>query len=70
MKTQGSFLVRSLLAIALAVVGVSSASAHYTHDKKGWYDENHHRHDFVTHNGHQGYWDKNNNSGVWAFIKI
>lgn len=62
-------LLRSSLAIVLASVGVGTASAHYTHDQKGWYDENHHRHDYVTHNGHKGYWDKNG-KGIWAFIRI
>jgi hypothetical protein len=69
MKSHQSFLVRSVLAVLLAVVGVSTASAHYTHDKKGWYDENHHRHDFSNYQGHRGYWDKNS-GGIWAFIRI
>jgi hypothetical protein len=67
--THHPLFLRSILAAALVIGSVGTVSAHYTHDSKGWYDENHHRHSFVTHNGHKGYWDKND-SGIWAFIRI
>jgi hypothetical protein len=69
MKSAHTLLLRSILAALLVAASAGVASAHYTHDKKGWYDENHHRHDYVTYHGHRGYWDKNS-GGVWAFIRI
>ncbi len=69
MKSIQPLFTRSLLVAVLVAAGFGTASAHYTHDKKGWYDENHHRHAFVTHNGHRGFWDKNDH-GIWAFISI
>jgi hypothetical protein len=69
MKFIHSTLVRSTLAAVFIAVSAGAASAHYTHDNRGWYDENHHRHDYVTYHGHKGYWDRND-SGIWAFIRI
>ena len=40
----------------------------YTHDNQGWYDEGHHRHDFITYRGQRGYWDYAN--GQQVFIQI
>ncbi len=64
-----SNIVRLLLAVALIAASAGFASAHYDHDKKGWYDEHHQRHDFTKYHGHRGYWDKDD-KGAKIFIRI
>jgi hypothetical protein len=38
------------------------------HDDKHWYDKSGHKHSFVKHNGHHGYWDTD--SGAKVFVNI
>ena len=59
----------SLLVAALVVASAGKSFAHYDHDDKGWIDEKHQHHPFVHHNGHRGYWDKDD-SGARIFIQI
>ncbi len=42
----------------------------YTHDDKGWYDENHTRHDYETNQGHRGYWNYENGQRVWISVDV
>ena len=44
------------------------ADTHYTHDNQGWYDGDHHRHDFITYRGERGYWDYANGQAVFISI--
>jgi len=61
-----SLLVLGLMTL-LTTVGATRSMA-YDHDNRGWYDEHHHRHAFINHGGHRGYWDQRN--GVRVFINI
>ncbi len=68
MKSSRITLVRSIL-VAFALTISASAAMAYTHDSKGWIDDQHHHHDFTTDHGHRGYWNKNKH-GIWAFIRV
>jgi hypothetical protein len=66
MKTN-NMLVLGLIALLGAMSAGSSMA--YDHDNKGWYDSNHHRHAFISHNHHRGYWD-HDKSGAKIFINV
>jgi hypothetical protein len=65
--------------LALAMI-VSSGSvvlgddAHrdvtYSHDSKGWIDENHHHHDFLMNKGHRGYYNYSHGKQVWVDVNL
>jgi hypothetical protein len=59
-------LLLSITALFTTVGTVRSMA--YDHDSHGWYDSHHHRHPFIKHNGHRGYWDQQN--GTKVFISI
>jgi hypothetical protein len=62
-------LILGFIVLTLATFGATRASAYtYWHDDKHWYDKDGHRHSFVFHNGHHGYWDRDN--GVRIFVNI
>jgi len=72
-------LVSSLvLAVVVGTTGLSWADevvkvhkdVTYTHDSKGWYDENHTRHDFVVYKGHHGYWNYAHGQRVWVTVNL
>jgi hypothetical protein len=61
-----TILILSLTAVFASIGAVRSMA--YTHDNRGWYDDHHHRHAFIMHNHHRGYWD--NQGGAKVFINI
>jgi hypothetical protein len=62
-------LIFGFIVLTLASFGATRASAYSNyHDDKHWYDKDGHRHSFVSHNGHHGYWDTN--GGAKIFINI
>jgi hypothetical protein len=61
-----TILILSLAALFTSVGAVRSLA--YDHDSHGWYDDHHHRHAFIHHNGHRGYWDQRD--GTKVFINI
>jgi hypothetical protein len=69
MKTISKTLTLGLLLATFLVAGAGRSLAHYEHDDKGWYDEHHKHHDFIEHNGHRGYWDRDDH-GAKIFITI
>ena len=69
MKSITKTILFSAFVAAFTLAGAGKSLAHYDHDDKGWYDEHHVRHDFVNHNGHRGYWDKDDH-GAKIFINI
>jgi outer membrane lipoprotein SlyB len=68
MKTNRHHLVRSIL-VALFVAGCAGGNMAYAHDDYSSYDSQHHRHVFVHHNGHRGYWERNDR-GALVFVTL
>ena len=68
MKSIQNNLIRSALVVLFIAVGASRTLA-YDHDDTGWFDNQHHHHAFIQHNGHRGYWN-HDQSGAQIFINI
>ncbi len=59
--------VSAVLGLSLVAFGATRSLA-FDHDDRGWYDNDHHRHAFIEHGHHHGYWD--NRNGARVFINI
>jgi len=59
--------VSTVLILSVAALGATRTFA-FDHDDKGWYDSDHHRHAFIQHEHHRGFWDTRN--GARVFINV
>ncbi len=73
-KTKKMSMKKNLLVTGMAVFFIAAgicptwADNGYRHDNHGYWDGNHHRHNYAYHHHHRGYWDQRN--GVRVFIGL